>query len=798
MKRSEAARYARWSAATAALLAVITVTVYLQHGWSARINGKKAPPPAPANVERQSNGLTFSKVEGERKVFTVEASKATEFRGKDDSLLQGVQITIFGKNGTRHDMIHTQSCQYSKASGSIECTGEVSMDLQSAADAEIVAKNPQSAAAHTLHVETRAVTFNHDSGLAQTKEQVRFTFPGGSGDALGTTYDSDAGVVRLLQNVRLDVIPPNGEASQKNKKRQSVHVVGSSLEFTRETRVLHLFGPAQAQTDSERLTAGEFMLELDEAFHAKTVQAIPGVVGVRPQLASQTSGGSFELHANSFTGYFAAAGWLTQITAMGQVRGKRASALQDEDFTADEAVMDVWPKMSQPRLLNLKGNVAINTLGKKDSAARALSTAALRISFAAGPGEQKAKPKDIETLGAGHLEWTEAATRSDRGAAQGFNSQTKLDADKLAMSFDAAGIAQQVSASGNVRTDREMSGKPSQMATAKTAVARLLPNGGWSQVDLQGDVTLKAGDRVGQADQVVFAQPSQSVTMIGRALVRDATMQTSASRIVFVQSTGEIRAEGAVRSTDLSPGRSAVQLAPAPANISADTMHANSNNRRATYQGHGRLWQGDTVLQADAIELLQDAKVLNASGNVRAVFPQTATLAGKSASLSSNATSQPSPAMASQGALRAAPKQPSLWHVSAGSLTYRDAESRAHLEQDVTVQSSEERLRAAAADLYFTKGAKSTNSDAGGQQISRAVATGSVVVQQGERKATAERAEYTAADGKFVMSGGTPTLFDGTQGTTTGRQLTFFLANDTIIVDSENGARVLTKHRVEK
>ncbi|MDP9337472.1 MAG: hypothetical protein M3P45_01250, partial [Acidobacteriota bacterium] len=86
----------------------------------------------------------------------------------------------------------------------------------------------------------------------------------------------------------------------------------------------------------------------------------------------------------------------------------------------------------------------------------------------------------------------------------------------------------------------------------------------------------------------------------------------------------------------------------------------------------------------------------------------------------------------------------------------------------------------------------------GAQQISRAVGTGGVTVEEQSRKATAERAEYTAADGKFVMSGGNPTLFDGTQGTTTGRQLTFFLADDTIIVDSENGSRTLTKHRVEK
>ncbi len=220
-------------------------------------------------------------------------------------------------------------------------------------------------------------------------------------------------------------------------------------------------------------------------------------------------------------------------------------------------------------------------------------------------------------------------------------------------------------------------------------------------------------------------------------------------------------------------------------------MQANSKTGRALYTGHARLWQGDSVMQADSIELLREERVMNAVGNVRAVFPQAA-----------------GPLPAETVPVQPGPKKPRLWHVTAGTLTYRDAEGCTHLEKNVVAQAAEQKMRAAAVDLYFTRaekpnsnvaiGSSAASPAAGAQQISRAVGTGGVIVEQGTRKATAERGEYSAADGKFVMSGGNPTIYDAVDGTTTGRQLTFFLADDTIIVDSENGPRTLTRHRVEK
>jgi len=245
-------------------------------------------------------------------------------------------------------------------------------------------------------------------------------------------------------------------------------------------------------------------------------------------------------------------------------------------------------------------------------------------------------------------------------------------------------------------------------------------------------------------------------------------------------------------------------------NITAEQLQANSKSGRALYTGKARLWQGDSVLEADSIELLRDAHVLNAVGNVRAVFPQTAGAPG-GASASARSNEQPSfnPAPHPVNASQVVPKKSQLWHVTSATLTYNDVEGKARLEKNVVVQSADQKMRGPVLDLYFTKApapdaagnptsANNAQSPSGSRQISRAVGTGGVIVEEGDRRATAERGEYTAASGKFVMSGGKPTLYDGSAGTTTGTQLTFFLADDTIIVDSENGSRTLTKHRVQQ
>jgi lipopolysaccharide export system protein LptA len=853
MRRSEAARYARWSAGVALLLACITASVYVRRDVQRHVERKSAPPPPPVDVEKQSSSLTFSKMDGPRKIFTVEASKSTDFKDQDASLLENVSVTIFGKNGDRHDTIHTRSCQYGKEKGAILCTGSVQIDLQSATDAARAANDPHYMP-QVVHVTTQRMTFDRDTGDAQTDQPVAFSFPNGTGDGVGAKYNSQEGTLLLYQNVHLNLSPPAPKTpgqkappaspSQPNPDR-IVHVKGTSLDFTRDARIVHISGPAQADSSSAHLDAGELTLELDENFRSRRLIALPDAGGTQPQLTSQGQSDQMVVFGDQLTAEFAPEGWITRMDGTGSVHGTRNAKEQDDEFHSDSASLDMWPTVNRVKELNLNGGVLVKTRMTKTGDARVLHTGALRMEFSQGEKDQRGEPTMAETLTAGNMEWTDVPAHPGDPP-----TRTKLQADKLKLAFNQDGKPKQLDAIANVQTERAIAGAPLQTATAKTGVAQLLANGGWSQMELQDDVRLKQGDRNARSDHATFDHAAQTALLTGHAVARDASTETHAPRLLFHTDSGDFRAEGGVRSTDFSPNGNNPnpnQPAQVPANITSDNMEGNSKTGRALYTGHARLWQGDSVLEADSIELLRQTKILNAVGNVRGVFRQAPAPAqnssnspNSSSSASANSAKQPSPVSGSTSTAAAQTQttkppaashpnpnpssQPDtgkvvLWHVSSDTLTYNDITSMAHLEKNVFVQSPDQRIRAPHMDVYFTRStqapahpadgvspnvsastASSTNSSPasslGAEQISRAIGTGGVIVDEGDRRATAERGEYTASDGKFIMTGGDPTLYDSTEGTTKGRQLTFFLADDTIIVDSENGSRTLTKHRV--
>jgi len=387
---------------------------------------------------------------------------------------------------------------------------------------------------------------------------------------------------------------------------------------------------------------------------------------------------------------------------------------------------------------------------------------------------------------------------------------TWLRGQQMSAEFGELNRMKSLTARGGAEVERRLPGRPPQVTSSQELIAKFDGGGDWTELEQSGSVRLREADRAARADRARYERSSDLVALAGSIVLTDRTMRTTANSLSFNRRSGEINGQGNVRSTDISGGHNGVtNFAPEPAHISSDRLTGNSPGGRLVYSGHARLWQGDSVIEADSIELLRDARQLNARGNVLGVFlqapgasngPGNGSGAGSPGGLPGNS----SPAKRDQAAA------PDLWRVRAGTLTYWNGESRARLETNVNAVSRQAQISSPALELFFSspepvsgsaaaaESAAASGARPGAQQVTRAVATGGVTVRQGERRGVSDSADYSAAEGKFVLSGGRPTIYDASRGTTTGRQLTFYFADDRIIVDSEEGSRTLTKHRVEK
>lgn len=761
-------------------IALIVAGVYTQRAIrEARARGEiKAL--VPATVQQQSNEFSFSKVEQDRTLFTVRASRATQYKDENRALLQDVWITIYGRDSNRNDNIHTSECSYEPKSGNVVCQGAVQIDLASADPAQGQASEKE------LQVTTRNLSFNRDSGEASTAEPVQFQFAGGEGHAVGISYSSQKEIVRLNHDVELDM-PPSPRTGGL-----PVTATGSSLEIRRNDRVVELDAPAVVRQGRRELSADKISIELDAEFHARHA-----VASGHPAIHSTDAKGEFAATANQFEAALDPAGWIESIVADGNVAGEHHAQDRADHFSMAHAIFTMEPQHNALKTMTATGAVALDSSQGPES--RSLKTESLLVKFAPGKDSNQTRIESAETAAPGTITTKTA------------NDTTEMTAKRFVTEFSKEGRLDELVGHSGVAIRRQIGSAPPQVVRAAELAARFSPDGEWRTLDETGDVRFEQADRRATADRANIVRATDTIKLDGSPVISDAMSRTTAAKVTINQKSGEIHAGGGVVSTYLgNGGASAVNLGSGPGHISADTLNGSTTSGDVTYSGHARLWQGESVLQSNQIEIWRDDKKLQARESVVAVFPQ--------------ATSPVKPFGEPTSKAAAAPSGPTLWTIHAPLLTYWGDAGKAHLEGGVTADSQQGSLQSSTLDVFLQTSTPKSSSASGpraasnevelpqaavspaapgpgalaGQQLQRALALGGVTVRQGDRVGTAEQAEYTASDGKFVLSGGHPTIIDAASDATTGHSLTFFVANDTILIDSQEGSRTLTKHRVEK
>jgi len=780
MRNSEAQRYARWSLAAAGLLALVVAGVYLRNVFIARQAEKKAPPAVPPAVEQRSNEFSFSKVDGQRTIYTIKASRATEFKEGNRNLLEDVDIVVYGKRGDRRDTLRTRACDFISNTGKIGCAGEVQISLQAA--------SAPSASANAVQVATSAVTFDRDSGEARTDKPVTFHWPAGEGRAVGMSYASSAGTLRLRQGVELSLYPSPKAPSAKPDPAaaNTVHIAGDSMSFRRDQRLVTVDGNVHAQQLTHELTAAQVSMELDASFQARRFAA-----SGRPELHDLSLEGPIALSADEITSNLRTDGSIETIVATGSVRGTRNTSEEGEAIEAGEIRLDLATDDNMPRLLTASKGVKLNsTSAAFNGGTRHVETDGFEIHFSKNSRPGQTVLDTMNTLAPARIDWENQDIVNGKPVPQ----STEMSGKQMKLVFDAQNQLKELDSAGSVVVKRKLGDAAEQITSSRELAAKFDQAGQWATIDQTGDVHFDEGPRKGQADHARVDRASNTVKINGSVILTDASTRTAAQSASFAQGSNTLHVDGHVMTTELRPDAGSVSnLAPEPAHISAEHLVVDTSRGHAIYSGKGRLWQGQSVIEGDTIELDSGTHMLQAKGHVQGVFPQAPWSPKSTTALGSlpvgavrsvsNKTSGPS---------GRAPAQ--LGHVRGGLLTYWDMESRGRIEQGARVDSEQGSIQADKIDLYFSDSGAANAT----KQLSRSVASGDVTVRQQDRRGTSDRAEYTASEGKFVLSEGKPTLHSSTGDTTTGRQLTFYFADDRIVVDSADGSKTVTLHSVEK
>jgi lipopolysaccharide export system protein LptA len=298
-----------------------------------------------------------------------------------------------------------------------------------------------------------------------------------------------------------------------------------------------------------------------------------------------------------------------------------------------------------------------------------------------------------------------------------------------------------------------------------------------------GNVVFTDGDRKAWADRARYTPANQMLELSGSPRVLDQNMATTARVVRMNRATGEGFAEGEVKSTynDLQPQPGGALLASSsPIHVTARAMTIHRDPAIALYTGDARLWQDANVVAAPSIEFDRNHRSILAKGSASQPVSTVLVEAGEHGRV-----------------------VPSM--ITSGQLSYVDSQRQAHYTGGVTAKSADFTLTSEQMDVFLqaqnqASGERRSSGLTAGEagKLDHIVAQGQVVVTQPTRRATGDRLIYTAADEKFVLTGGPPSIFDAERGKITGVSLTLFRGDDRVLVEGTDTSPSVTQTRVAR
>src|SRR5271168_1917741 len=123
-------RLRRLLAGTAILLTLVVAGMYFYARSRATSVLNKIPGKIGIEIKQTATGFQFSKSDGKRTLFTIEAGSLKQFQIDGSAELHNVSIVLYGRDSSRFDQIYGDDFTYDKKSGNVTASGDVQIDLE--------------------------------------------------------------------------------------------------------------------------------------------------------------------------------------------------------------------------------------------------------------------------------------------------------------------------------------------------------------------------------------------------------------------------------------------------------------------------------------------------------------------------------------------------------------------------------------------------------------------------------------------------------------------------------------------
>jgi lipopolysaccharide export system protein LptA len=737
-------RLRRLFAAAAIVLVLVVAIVFIIRKLRIQEVTKNIPQTKlPANIQQATQGFTYSYSEGGRTLFTIHAANAQLLKEGGRSTLSEVNIVVYGRQSNRFDQIYGKDFEYDPNTGDITAHGEVHIDLQGYVEGpNRPDQAPPAETKNPIHLRTTGLTFNRKTGIARTDQVIDFRLPQASGTAHGATYDSKSGVMTLKSTIHVTttgaqpatITAAGGEITKDPRQAvlRTVKLVRAqttaeantvTLAFRDDNSIDRMLASGNVQltgSDGASVTAPQGELRFDEKNLLRTGALLGGVTIDRS--------GPSPLHGT--------AGRIT-LAFGGNNQLQKISALDTVHFTQVDRAQTT-PQQTEITAAAVDFVLANNRLQHGNT------SGAAQITIAQAP-KAPAKP-----------------------------STTMVTAGTFAFAFDAKNHLRSLHGAPDAKIVSTSPGEPPKTSTSQSLDVAFAPTGGISAITQQGAFRYVEADRSATAARARYTTADQLLALSGSPRVTDGALSTSANELRLNRATGDVAAEGDVKSTytDMKqqPG-GAIFAGSDPIHATGATMLFHRATSVVRFSGGARLWQGANIIEAPTIEFDRNRRTLTATGSpskdVSTVFVQT------------DKNGRVTPV-----------------NVTGSKLTYSDADRHAHLDGKVVLRGADATITADHVDLYLLPRGQQPAS--GASQIERIVAEGGIQIAEPSRRATGQKLVYTGADGKFVLTGGPPSIFDAEHGSISGDSLTFYSRDDRVVVGSGNSSRTVTQTRVNQ